>query len=107
MLKEHFYEPEEFWGDWMPSIARNDKAYNDQSYWRGRIWVPMNLLVYLGFGKHGLAAAGKDLAEKSQAIFLRSGWSMDMSTRIIVPIPEKVVMYQTVINSIIGEDFYP
>ncbi|RMD77546.1 MAG: hypothetical protein D6820_11395, partial [Lentisphaerae bacterium] len=49
MVKEHFYNPAEFWGEWIiPSIARNDPGYPDQSYWRGRIWGPMNFLVYLG-----------------------------------------------------------
>jgi putative isomerase len=36
-------------GDWViPSIARDDPAFKDQNYWRGRIWGPMNYLVYLG-----------------------------------------------------------
>jgi hypothetical protein len=72
MIEEHFYNSEEFWGDWiMPSIARNDIAYADQSYWRGRIWAPMNLLVYLGLRKHGLTSAQKDLAEKSRNLILK------------------------------------
>ena len=32
----------------MPSIAHNDSAYNDQVYWRGRVWGPMNYLVFAG-----------------------------------------------------------
>jgi hypothetical protein len=32
----------------MPSIAHNDSAYKDQDYWRGRVWGPMNFLVYAG-----------------------------------------------------------
>jgi hypothetical protein len=49
MMKEHFSNPEEFWGEYMiPSIARNDEAFADNTYWRGRIWAPMNFLVYLG-----------------------------------------------------------
>ncbi len=28
----------------LPSIARNDVAYKDNVYWRGRIWGPMNFL---------------------------------------------------------------
>ncbi|MCT2536036.1 alpha,alpha-trehalase [Aquibacillus koreensis] len=72
MLKEHFYNPEEFWGDWiMPSIARNDPAYKDQDYWRGRIWAPMNFLVYIGFRKHNLSKAQHDLADKSKELILK------------------------------------
>ena len=54
----------------LPSIARNDPAYPDQEYWRGRVWAPMNFLVYLGFEQHGLTEACSDLAKKSVSIFL-------------------------------------
>lgn len=74
MLKEHYYNPEEFYGEWMlPSIARNDPAYTDQNYWRGRVWAPMNFLVYLAFERHGLREARRDLAAKSVHIF-RPEW---------------------------------
>lgn len=72
MIREHFYNPAEFWGDWiLPSIARNDPAYPEQDYWRGRIWAPMNLLVYLGLRRYDLPQARADLAHKSQALLLK------------------------------------
>ncbi|MCD6288920.1 MAG: hypothetical protein J7M34_00345, partial [Anaerolineae bacterium] len=72
MIREHFYNPNEFWGDWiMPSIARNDPAYPDQNYWRGRIWAPMNLLVYLGLRQYDLPRARADLATKSKELLLK------------------------------------
>jgi hypothetical protein len=72
MLKEHFYNEEEFWGDWiLPSIARNDSAYPDQDYWRGRIWAPMNFLVYIAFRQNKLEQACRDLAEKSKKLILK------------------------------------
>lgn len=72
MINEHFFNPDEFGGDWiLPSIARNDPAYPSQDYWRGRIWAPMNYLVYLGLLNYDLPEARKELAEKSKALFLR------------------------------------
>jgi hypothetical protein len=72
MLAEHFYNAAEFWGEWMlPSIARNDPAYPEQDYWRGRIWGPMNFLVYVGLRRYRFADAGRDLAEKSQRLLLK------------------------------------
>ena len=72
LVAEHFYNPEEFWGEWiLPSIARNDPAYPDQNYWRGRIWAPMNFLVYLGLRNYALPQARADLAEKSRALLLK------------------------------------
>lgn len=77
MINEHFYNPKEFWGKWiMPSSARNDPGYKDNTYWRGRIWAPMNFLVYLGFKKYDLLKAKKDLVEKSKELLLKS-WIAD------------------------------
>ena len=72
MVAEHFYNPGEFWGEWiLPSIARNDPAYPEQTYWRGRIWAPMNLLVYLGLRRYDLPQAQTDLANKSKELLLK------------------------------------
>ena len=72
MVKEHFYNPEEFWGEWMlPCAARNDPGYKDQYYWRGRIWGPTNLWTYLGLRRYGFAAAAKELADKSAKLLLK------------------------------------
>ncbi len=66
MIKEHFMNPNEFYGDWMiPSIARNDPAFRDNSYWRGRIWAPMNFLVYMSLRNYNLPEARKMLVDKS------------------------------------------
>jgi putative isomerase len=73
MMQEHFYNEEEFWGDFiMPAIARNDSAYKDNIYWRGRIWAPMNFLVYLGISNYDLPDARKDIVEKSKNLLLKS-----------------------------------
>lgn len=72
MINEHFFNPDEFWGEWiLPAIARNDPCYPDQDYWAGRIWAPMNFLVYLGLCKYDLPEARKALVEKSEALLLK------------------------------------
>ncbi|MFU8780909.1 MAG: MGH1-like glycoside hydrolase domain-containing protein, partial [Kiritimatiellia bacterium] len=72
MIHEHFFNPDEFWGDWiLPSIARNDPMYPEQNYWRGRIWAPQNFLVYLGLRNYDLPEARKALVEKSEALLLQ------------------------------------
>jgi hypothetical protein len=73
MIREHFYNPAEFWGEWvLPSIARSDPAYSEQSYWRGRIWGPMNFLTYISLRRGGQPQARRDLVEKSKALLLKS-----------------------------------
>ncbi len=71
MIAKHLRNPDEFWGQWIiPAIARNDPAYGDQNYWRGRIWGPMNYLVYLGLRNYDKATA-RDVAAKSYELFLK------------------------------------
>ena len=74
LIEEHYKNPDEFYGEWMlPSIARNDPAFHDNDYWRGRIWAPLNFLTYLAFCNHGLDWVCRDLAAKSEAVF-RKEW---------------------------------
>ena len=72
-IMAHYFDPEEFYGEWMlPSIARNDPAFSDQQYWRGRVWAPMNFLVYMALTGHpDLERMRRDLAEKSEAILMK------------------------------------
>jgi len=72
MIEKHLRNPEEFWGQYViPSIERDDPAFKDQNYWRGRIWGPMNYLVYLGLLNYDEAAARKKFAQKSYDLFLK------------------------------------
>jgi putative isomerase len=71
MIKNHLLNPKEFWGEWIiPSVARDDPAFKDQNYWRGRIWGPMNYLVYLGLRNYDEPEVQRQFAEKSYALFL-------------------------------------
>jgi hypothetical protein len=72
MMGEHFYNPEEFFGEYIiPMTGRNDPAYNDQNYWRGRIWAPTNFLAYLALRKAGQKGPCKVLAEKSLKLIMK------------------------------------
>lgn len=75
MIDKHLLNPREFWGPWViPSIARDDPAFGDQDYWRGRIWGPMNYLVYLGLRNYDQPSVRASLAQKSYDLFLKE-WS--------------------------------
>jgi hypothetical protein len=70
MIENHLLNPEEFWGQWViPATPRNDPAFKNQNYWRGRIWGPMNYLVYLGLRNYDFPGARRALAKKSLEIF--------------------------------------
>lgn len=71
IIDEHYFNENEFYGEWvMPSIARNDAAYKEQEYWRGRIWPPLNFLVYTGMQNYTLDKARKDLVDRSRKLLL-------------------------------------
>lgn len=72
MMDEHFYNPDEFWGEYiMPSCTRDHPAYPEQDYWRGRIWAPTNYLAYVAMKYAGLKKECADLAGKSEALLLK------------------------------------
>jgi neutral trehalase len=73
MMQEHYFNPQEFYGEWViPSTPRNNPAFSSQDYWRGRIWGPMNFLVYLGLQNYELPEARKDLVTKSNELLLKT-----------------------------------
>jgi hypothetical protein len=73
MVREHYFDPAELHGEWViPAIARNDPGFADQYYWRGRIWGPMNFLVYLGLRNYELPDARADLVRRSRDLLLKS-----------------------------------
>lgn len=77
MINEHYFNKEEFHGEYvLPSIARNDPAFADNDYWRGRIWGPMNFLVYMGLQNYNLKAAREDLITKSKALLMKN-WNKE------------------------------
>jgi hypothetical protein len=72
IIKKHLLNPQEFWGEWViPAIARNDPAFVDQQYWRGRIWGPMNYLVYLGLRNYDVPEVRAEFAQKSCKLFFK------------------------------------
>jgi len=73
MMKNFYFNPAKFYGEYViPSISRDDSAYKDNSYWRGRVWAPMNFLVYLGMRNYNLPEARKDLVQRSMNLLMKS-----------------------------------
>lgn len=69
----HLLDPKEFWGDYIvPTISRDDPAFQDQKYWRGRVWPPTNYLIYQGLKAYGYDIVASEFAKKSSNLFLRS-----------------------------------
>ena len=70
-MTETLSDPARFGGDHMlPTIPRDDPAFDDQQYWRGSIWPPMNYLVLQGLRRYGFHHLAHDLAWKGARMFL-------------------------------------
>ena len=79
MVKEHLTNSSEFCVDAgdeftavgaqrcpfsLPSISRSDPNFWDNSYWRGRIWGPTNLLTWLGLSNPAYASSARITAAR-------------------------------------------
>ncbi len=53
MVDRHLLNTDEFWGSGRPVHRPKMTLRSKMNYWRGRIWGPMNYLVYLGFENYG------------------------------------------------------
>ena len=79
MVNKHLRNPDEFWGTYVfPSIARNDRSFDDQFYWRGNIWGATNYLVYLGLNRYHFDQVAFDVAQKSYNLFM-GDWNQNQN----------------------------
>lgn len=68
----HLLNEEEFWGKYViPMTAKNESAYMDQDYWRGRIWAPTNYLVGEALLNAGYQDVWLELVKKGYDMFLK------------------------------------
>jgi putative isomerase len=72
-LLGHLDDPRTFGGTFgIPSVSRDDPAYSDNTYWRGRVWPPLNYFVWQGLRRYGRFDRASRLAEASLELFGRS-----------------------------------
>jgi len=69
----HFSDPTRFDGPYMiPNVSRDNPAFAENVYWRGRIWPNVNYFVWQGLRRYGFVAEASLLAERSMALFNQS-----------------------------------
>ena len=63
----------QFWGRYVvPSISRDNPTFQQQGYWRGKIWSPTNYLLFQGLKRYASAGLLNRFAAKSVALFMRN-----------------------------------
>ncbi|NKL88573.1 MGH1-like glycoside hydrolase domain-containing protein [Rhizobium leguminosarum] len=76
-LLEHLNDEATFGGDFvLPNATRDDPAFADNVYWRGRIWPNVNYMVWLGLRRYGFVAEASKLARQSYDLFMKN-WRED------------------------------
>jgi putative isomerase len=76
-LLDHLSNDATFGGDYvLPNATRDDPAFADNVYWRGRIWPNVNYMVWLGLRRYGFVAQASRLASQSYDLFMKS-WGKD------------------------------
>ena len=75
LVTRHLLDPSAFGGDLVvPTTPRTDPVAHDNAYWRGRIWPPLNFMIWDGLRRYGYWSEATELAHKSWQIFNR-GWA--------------------------------
>lgn len=71
-LRTLFHDTNKFAGEWiLPTISRDDPLYPRQDYWRGKVWAPVNYLVYQGLKINEWDEEARLLAESSARMFFK------------------------------------
>ena len=69
-LLRHLADPATFGGSVViPGVTRDDPAFGDNVYWRGRVWPPLNYWVWQGLRRAGRPEEASDLASRSFDLF--------------------------------------
>jgi hypothetical protein len=72
MVQEHLLNPDEFWTNYViPSCSANTPGYEDQEQWRGCIWGPLNMLVYMGLREYDVPEARRQLGRRCADLLLK------------------------------------
>jgi putative isomerase len=72
-LLQHLSNPLTFGGAFvLPNATRDDDAFAENVYWRGRIWPNVNYMVWLGLKRYGFEAQASRLADQSFDLFMQS-----------------------------------
>ena len=73
LVGEWLRDPERFGGAFpVAGTPHEDSASLDNEYWRGRVWPPLNYVVYRGLRRYGFDEDAAWVAEAGDAMFRRS-----------------------------------
>jgi PA14 domain/Bacterial alpha-L-rhamnosidase 6 hairpin glycosidase domain/Glycosyl hydrolase family 63 C-terminal domain len=67
------YREDKFWLPWiLPTVAKDDPVFHEQTYWHGHVWAPSNYIVWLGMQKYADSAHQAEFARRGVSLFMRN-----------------------------------
>jgi len=70
-LIQHLRNPDEFWCEYvLPTVARNDPAYNHEAMWRGPVWANINYFFIEALQKTGEFDLARELRNKTLELIM-------------------------------------
>lgn len=76
-LVHHIFDESEFWTEFpMPSVWLKDESYQDNVYWRGRAWPPLDFITYIGLKRYGRDIEASKLVARVMKHF-NENWEKD------------------------------
>jgi len=76
-MKDLLQDPNKFWGEFiLPSVPRDDPAFPELHYWRGKIWPSSNYLAYLGLKRTLSPEQRLEFSRKNVRMFMNN-WVAD------------------------------
>lgn len=75
LIDDNLLNPEEFKTNWIvPTVPKSNPVFGENRYWDGRVWPPVNFLIYLGLLNydHPQAESAKEfLVQNSKELLLK------------------------------------
>ncbi|MGK7397406.1 MAG: MGH1-like glycoside hydrolase domain-containing protein [Candidatus Cyclobacteriaceae bacterium M3_2C_046] len=75
LIADNLLNPAEFKTSWMiPTVPQSNPVFEENRYWDGRVWPPVNFLIYLALSlyDHPLAVQAKnELVQNSKSLLLK------------------------------------
>jgi putative isomerase len=71
LIEGYLLDPDEFWTTYVvPTVPRSEPAFEQQAYWRGRVWGPTNFLISEACRRNGRDDVAARIAARSLDLLL-------------------------------------
>ena len=64
-------DPKKFWGYYLlPTVAYDDPEWFQQHYWKGKVWAPVNYIVFEGIKRYASPEQISEFGERNVGLFM-------------------------------------